>query len=88
MTEHDNTTEGIDRRYKIAVELLKPEIAVLCNEVGANVMVAALISQARDCARTAGLALCQYQMILIDELNLTNRLRRAMTEPHDHDGDA
>jgi hypothetical protein len=75
---HDNTPSGIERRYHYATDFLKPEVVALSDEVGANIMVAALISAARDCARTAGMAVCQYQSILIDELGLTNRLRRAM----------
>lgn len=79
---HDNTPDGITRRYAYANGLLKAEVAAMCEEVGANVMAVALISQARDCARASGMPVCQYQMILIDELCLTNRLRRVMGDDH------
>lgn len=84
--DHDGTPDGIDRRYKHAVKMLKPEVRLLCDEVGENVMVAALCSAMRDCAQNAGFSVCQYQMILIDELALTNRMRRAMIG--DTSGDA
>lgn len=82
---HDNSIKGVERRYNYAFEQLCVEVDEMVGEVGANVVFAALMAVLRKCGQDAGMAVCQYQMFLIDELAMMNTVRRKIDEKPEGD---
>lgn len=81
MTAESEALELVRRRYEHAADTFAAEAKILGEDMSATIVISALLSVARETARDAGFAPCQYQMFLIEELTLLNRIRRLSAEP-------
>lgn len=76
MMDEKDRFEGVKQRYQYALNALRAEVKILEEDMDITILLASLLTVARETARDSHMPACQYQVLLIDELAMLNQIRR------------